>query len=169
MSVAAINIADENMKTVPDHVRREQTQTLQELRSSVCFCPHGINERPFYIEIGLHDHRLILTFSAQPIMPLKTEVEPANENAYLNSFVLALKPYRRIIQDYFLMIESYQKARISASADKLEAIDMARRGLHNEGAELLMDRLYGKIELDFDTARRLFTLICTLTRQQAVM
>jgi len=76
--------------------------------------------------------------------------------------VLSLKPYRRLIQDYFLMLESYEQARHSATRDKLEAIDMGRRGIHNEGADLLLSRMESKITMDHETARKLFTLICVL-------
>lgn len=77
--------------------------------------------------------------------------------------ILALspRPYRKLIQDYFMMVESYEQVRIE-SPYKLEAIDMGRRGIHNEGARLLRERLKDKIELDFETARRFFTLICVL-------
>ena len=76
--------------------------------------------------------------------------------------ILALGPFRRIIKDYYMICESYYEAIRSASPAQIEAIDMGRRGLHNEGSQTLMDRLDGKIEVDFDTARRLFTLVCVL-------
>jgi uncharacterized protein (UPF0262 family) len=75
---------------------------------------------------------------------------------------LSISPFRRIVKDYFLICESYHAAIKTATPSQIETIDMARRGLHNEGSELLMQRLKGKIELDFDTARRLFTLVCAL-------
>jgi uncharacterized protein (UPF0262 family) len=75
---------------------------------------------------------------------------------------LALAPFRRLVKDYFLICESYFQAIRSAPRSQIETIDMARRGLHNEGSELLRERLAGKIEVDFDTARRLFTLVCVL-------
>ena len=76
--------------------------------------------------------------------------------------ILSLTPFRRVIKDYFLICESYYNAIRSASPSQIEAIDMGRRGLHNEAAQLLIDRLEGKITVDFDTARRLFTLISSL-------
>ena len=76
--------------------------------------------------------------------------------------MLPLSPFRRIVKDYFTVCESYFQAIKSASPSRIEAIDMGRRGLHNEGSDLLRSRLDGKIEIDFDTARRLFTLICVL-------
>jgi len=76
--------------------------------------------------------------------------------------ILSLTPFRRVIKDYFLICESYYNAIRSASPSQIEAMDMGRRGLHNEAAQLLIDRLEGKITVDFDTARRLFTLISSL-------
>ncbi|MHB2165744.1 UPF0262 family protein [Alsobacter sp. R-9] len=76
--------------------------------------------------------------------------------------ILSLAPFRSVVKDYFLVCESYYAAIRTASAAQIEAIDMGRRGLHNEAATILMERLDGKIEVDFDTARRLFTLITAL-------
>jgi uncharacterized protein (UPF0262 family) len=73
-----------------------------------------------------------------------------------------MTPFRRIVRDYFLICESYFEAIRHASTQQIEAIDMGRRGLHNEGSEILKERLAGKIEIDFTTARRLFTLLCAL-------
>jgi uncharacterized protein (UPF0262 family) len=75
---------------------------------------------------------------------------------------LSLTPFRRVVKDYFTMCESYYSAIRTESPAKIEAIDMGRRGLHNEGSELLIERLKDKVAVDFDTARRLFTLICAL-------
>lgn len=77
--------------------------------------------------------------------------------------ILSLSPYRRLIHDYFLMIESYEQVRIEGNLQKLEPIDMARRGLHNEAADMMRERLRDRIDIDHDTARRLFTLVCALT------
>jgi uncharacterized protein (UPF0262 family) len=77
-------------------------------------------------------------------------------------FVLSLSPFRRVVRDYFMICESYHQAIRQATPTQIEAIDMGRRGLHNEGSRLLETRLEGKVKLDFDTARRLFTLICAL-------
>ena len=75
---------------------------------------------------------------------------------------LSMSPFRRIVKDYFMICESYYQAIRTATPSQIETIDMARRGLHNEGSELLRERLTGKVEVDFDTARRLFTLVCVL-------
>jgi uncharacterized protein (UPF0262 family) len=75
---------------------------------------------------------------------------------------LSMTPFRRIVKDYFMICESYFQAIRTATPSQIETIDMARRGLHNEGSEILMERLKGKAEMDFNTARRLFTLVCVL-------
>ena len=75
---------------------------------------------------------------------------------------LSLTPFRKMVKDYFMMCESYYQAIRTSTPSQIEAIDMGRRGLHNEGSELLMERLKNKIDMDFDTARRLFTLITVL-------
>ncbi len=80
----------------------------------------------------------------------------------LETFVLPLSPFRRTVRDYFAICDSYFKAIRAATPSQIETIDMARRGIHNEGAELLIERLAARVEVDFDTARRLFTLICVL-------
>ena len=80
----------------------------------------------------------------------------------LMTHVLSLTPFRRVMRDYFMICESYYEAIRTASPTQIEAIDMGRRGLHNDAAELLTERLQGKVELDFNTSRRLFTLIAAL-------
>jgi uncharacterized protein (UPF0262 family) len=76
--------------------------------------------------------------------------------------LLSLTPFRRIVKDYFMICDSYYAAIRTATPDRIEAIDMGRRGLHDEGSRILMERLDGKVTVDFATARRLFTLICVL-------
>lgn len=84
------------------------------------------------------------------------------DKSLLETYVLGLARFRRPIKDYFAICDSYYQAIRSSTAQQIETVDMARRGLHNEAAELLKERLEGKIAVDFDTARRLFTLICVL-------
>ncbi|MGO4572884.1 UPF0262 family protein [Microvirga sp. 2TAF3] len=104
---------------------------------------------PYLLHIGLVEKKLCFEVRAQDGAPLVTHH-------------LSLTPFRRTIRDYELICDSYYKAIRDASAAQIEAIDMGRRGLHNEAAELLMKRLEGKLILDFDTARRIFTLIFAL-------
>jgi uncharacterized protein (UPF0262 family) len=93
----------------------------------------------------------------------KLAIEIRTENGQpVITHILSLTPFRRVVKDYFMVCESYYAAIRTASAAQIEAIDMGRRGLHDEAATLLMERLDGKVEIDFDTARRLFTLIMAL-------
>lgn len=85
-----------------------------------------------------------------------------DEKNPLYSFRLAMSPFRRIVREYFAICDSYYEAIKSASPSQIEAIDMGRRGLHNEGSELLQERLAEKVSIDHQTARRLFTLVCVL-------
>lgn len=104
---------------------------------------------PYRLLLSLANRRLIFDIRTENDEPLITHA-------------LSLTPFRKIVKDYYLICDSYHQAIRSASPSRIEAIDMGRRALHNEGSEILKERLAGKIELDIDTARRLFTLICVL-------
>jgi uncharacterized protein (UPF0262 family) len=104
---------------------------------------------PYTLHLSLAESRLVLTIGDSAGKPI-THV------------MLSLSPFRRIVKDYFLLCESYYQAIKTAPPSRIEAIDMGRRGLHDEGSRLLMERLKGKIATDIATARRLFTLICAL-------
>lgn len=104
---------------------------------------------PFHVKMRLEDNRLAID--------LKTEKGEA-----LKTIVLPLSPLRRVIKEYFIVCDSYYEAITIAKPQQLEAIDMGRRTLHNEGSTILLERIADKIEIDFETARRLFTLICVL-------
>ncbi|QQG36994.1 MAG: UPF0262 family protein [Micavibrio aeruginosavorus] len=129
----------------------EQRQALEQLENQSHFQPCNDNQGPYHVRLSLQNGYLVVDLQNSLTQPLQT-------------LALSLRPYRRIIQDYFLMIRSYEQARLTAGPEKLEAIDMGRRGIHNEGAQMLLDRLEGKIEMDFETARKFFTLICVLHR-----
>jgi uncharacterized protein (UPF0262 family) len=107
------------------------------------------NGGPYTLHLSLADNRLVFT------------VGDTNRNPIVH-VMLSLSPFRRLVKDYFLMCESYYDAIKTAPPSRIEAIDMGRRGLHDEGSQLLMERLKGKIQIDKATARRLFTLICAL-------
>lgn len=104
---------------------------------------------PFKIELSVEEGRLAISISRE-------------DDSLLETYVLGLGRFRRPIKDYFAICDSYYQAIRAATPQQIETIDMARRGIHNEAAELLKERLVGKIDIDFDTARRLFTLICVL-------
>jgi uncharacterized protein (UPF0262 family) len=104
---------------------------------------------PYRLRIGIFEQRLVF------------DVRDEGDTK-LRDIVLSLTPFRKVVKDYFLVCESYYAAIKKLSPSQIEALDMGRRGLHNEGSELLRERLDGKIEIDLGTARRLFTLICAL-------
>ena len=104
---------------------------------------------PYRLMLRVEEGRLIFEISREDGSPLE-------------AIILGLGRFRRPIRDYFAICDSYYQAIKTSTAQQIETVDMARRGLHNEAAEMLMDRLDGKIAVDFDTARRLFTLICVL-------
>ncbi len=104
---------------------------------------------PYRLKLSLAESRLVFAVSRE-------------DGASVVTHILSLTPFRRIVKDYYMICESYYDAIRSATPSHIEAIDMGRRGLHNEGSQTLLDRLSGKIDIDFDTARRLFTLVCVL-------
>jgi uncharacterized protein (UPF0262 family) len=104
---------------------------------------------PYRVALSLREHNLVFAIQNQ-------------DDTKQAEISLSMRPFRRLIKDYFLICDSYFQAIKSASPSRIEAIDMGRRGLHNEGAEKLVDALADKIEIDDETARRLFTLICVL-------
>ncbi len=132
-------------------MQHERLQALKDLNAQSHFQPLNDNHGPYKVKLSLQKGYLVMDLQNSETQDLQT-------------MALSLRPYHRIIQDYFLVIRSYEEARSHAGPEKLEAIDMGRRGIHNEGAQLLKDRLEGKIEMDFETARKFFTLICVLHR-----
>ena len=130
-------------------VEHERAVAIFDLIEENHFAPVGEHGGPYSLHLGIEENRLVLD--------IRTE-----EDTPLGKVILALSPFRRIVKDYFTVCESYYHAIKTASPSQIEAIDMGRRGLHDEGAELLRQRLAGKIDVDSGTARRLFTLICVL-------
>lgn len=136
-------------RSTPD-IEHERAVAIFDLIEENSFYPVGDEEGgPYKLIISLIERRLIFSIMR----------ENGDEVA---THILSLTPLRRVVRDYFLICESYYEAIRTASPSKIEAIDMGRRGLHNEGSQTLQNRLDGKIEMDFNTARRLFTLVCVL-------
>ena len=108
---------------------------------------------PYRLALSVEEGRLIFAIAREDGTPLE-------------AVILGLGRFRRPIREYFAICDSYYQAVRSATADQIETVDMARRGIHNDAANQLIERLEGKIEVDFDTARRLFTLICVLHIKQ---
>jgi uncharacterized protein (UPF0262 family) len=130
-------------------VEHERAVALFDLLEDNDFALVGGEPGPYKLHVGIFEQRLVLA------------VHDAHDRK-LRDIVLSLTPFRKVVKDYFLVCESYYAAIKKLSNTQIEALDMGRRGLHNEGSELLRERLDSKIELDLDTARRLFTLICAL-------
>jgi uncharacterized protein (UPF0262 family) len=135
-------------RSTPD-VEHERAVAIFDLVEENSFEPIGHAGGPYCLKLSLVESKLVLRITT----------ETGEEVAV---HILSLTPFRRIIKDYFMICESYYDAIRSSTPSRIEAIDMGRRGIHNEGSQTLMDRLGGKILVDFDTARRLFTLVCVL-------
>lgn len=130
-------------------VEHERSVAIFDLLDGNVFAPVGDFAGPYHLHLGLEENRLAFDIRSE-----------AGEE--LTKVVLPLTPFRGIVKDYFTVCESYYAAIKRSSPTQIEALDMGRRALHNEGSQLLAERLEGKIGLDLNTARRLFTLICVL-------
>ena len=143
-------VLDETIgRSTPD-VEHERAVAIYDLIEDNSFQPVGdAGGGPYKLKLSQVESRLVFSVTREDSAPVITHI-------------LSLTPFRRVIKDYFLICESYYEAIRTSTPSQIEAIDMGRRGIHNEGSETLRERLAGKIDVDFDTARRLFTLICVL-------
>lgn len=148
--ICKIDLDDASIIRRTPEVEHERAVAIADLLEGNHFRPTELSQDgPYSLFISVRDNRLGLYISCEGLCdPYKIS--------------LSLAPFRGIIKDYFLICESYFDAIKHATPQKIETIDMARRGIHNEGCELLQSLLKGKVELDFETARRLFTLVCVL-------
>jgi uncharacterized protein (UPF0262 family) len=144
----SVTLDDASIGRASPDIEHERAVAIYDLVEESHF---ALKERPgpYRLILLLSERRLIFDVRSDNGQPLMTHA-------------LSLTPFRRIVKDYFLVSDSYRQAIRFGSPSRIEAIDMGRRALHNEGSEALRARLRGKVELDFDTARRLFTLICVL-------
>lgn len=147
--IADIRLDERTVKYRSPDVEHERAVAIYDLLEENYFAPAGLDAGPYGLHLSIEETRLVF------------DIRNADDES-LQTISLSLAPFRRIIKDYFTVCESYFTAIKTASPSRIEAIDMGRRGLHNEGSDLLRDRLNGKIEIDLNTARRLFTLICVL-------
>ena len=149
-----IELDDSNLPPPTPEVEQERRVAMFDLLEENSFDlvsrdDRPVPEGPYKLFLSVRERRLVFE--------IKTEAnDPAGE------FHLSLWPFRQVVKDYFLICESYFDAVKTAAPSQIETIDMARRGIHNEGANVLQERLEGKAVVDHDTARRLFTLICVL-------
>jgi uncharacterized protein (UPF0262 family) len=141
---------DESLRGIPSaDVEHERKVAIYDLLEDNAFEVIGHQRGPYRLKLSILDKRLVF------------DIEDC-DGSQCAIIGLALAPFRRIVKDYFLICESYYQAIRTAPRSQIETIDMARRGLHNEGSDVLRKRLAGKIDVDNDTARRLFTLVCVL-------
>jgi uncharacterized protein (UPF0262 family) len=146
--LVAVTLDDSSIGRAPPDIEHERAVAIYDLVEENSFALDG-HPGPYRLVLSHVDKRLVFDIRSESGEPLVAHV-------------LSLTPFRKVVKDYFLICESYHQAIRSGSPSRIEAIDMGRRGVHNEGSQLLIERLKGKIELDFDTARRLFTLVCVL-------
>jgi uncharacterized protein (UPF0262 family) len=135
-------------RSSPD-IEHERAVAIYDLLEDNSFAPVNHDGGPYALHLSITENRLVFDIRQE-------------DGAPVMAHLFSLTPLRRIVKDYFMICDSYYKAIRTSTPSQIEAIDMGRRGLHNEGSELLMERLKEKISVDFDTARRLFTLICVL-------
>jgi uncharacterized protein (UPF0262 family) len=143
----SVELDEESLAAVSRDQEQERQIAIFDLLEDNYFAPEGAETGPYELRMGLVENRLML------------DVRGSN---YERRHILSLSPFRTLIKDYFLICESYYQAIRNSTPSQIEALDMGRRGLHNEASELLQARLAGKIDTDLDTARRLFTLMCAL-------
>ena len=147
--LVAVTLDDASIgRGTPDQ-EHEREIAIYDLIEENKFALPGHDGGPYALMVALHDSKLAFD--------IRTE-----DGEKIVTHILSLTPFRRILKDYFMVCESYYAAIRTSTPQQIEAIDMGRRGLHNDGARLLCERLEGKIECDYDTSRRLFTLVTAL-------
>src|SRR5471032_1762865 len=132
-----------------EDVEHEREVAIYDLLEQNVFAPVGHDGGPYALHLSINSNRLVFNIRLQDGTPVMAHL-------------FSLSPLRRIVKDYYLICDSYYQAIRTATPDKIEAIDMGRRAIHNDGSHILIERLKDKVTVDLDTARRLFTLICVL-------
>jgi uncharacterized protein (UPF0262 family) len=147
--LVAVTLDESSIGRSSSDVEHERAIAIYDLIEENSFEPVGYRGGPYVLHLGLEDNRLVFDIRHSDGKPVIAHL-------------LSLTPFKRIVKDYFLICDSYYAAIRTAPPDRIEAIDMGRRGLHDEGSHILQDAIKRKIKVDFNTARRLFTLICVL-------
>jgi uncharacterized protein (UPF0262 family) len=147
--IAQITLDERTVVRRNANVEHERAVAISDLLDDNSFALASGVAGPFHVHLGIEENRLVLDVRSAKGKPLERVVLPLNT-------------FRSIVKDYFLICESYYNAVRSANPARIEAIDMGRRALHDEGSELLRERLAERVRVDFNTARRLFTLLCVL-------
>jgi uncharacterized protein (UPF0262 family) len=147
--LVAVTLDEETIGRSNPDIEHERQVAIYDLLEQNSFAPVGHADGPYELRLSITGNRLVFdirTKDGEPVM----------------AHLLSLSPLRRIVKDYFTVCDSYYQAIRTATPDKIEALDMGRRSIHNDGSRILIERLKDKVKLDIDTARRLFTLICVL-------
>ena len=152
--ICAIDIDEKGLARPTAEIEQERKVAIFDLLEDTSFALPVREDRavlpgPYRLGLAIRDGRLVFDLSTEAAQKV-------------GEFHLSLGPFRQVVKDYFQICESYFEAVKRLPPSQIEAIDMARRGIHNEGARVLQERLEGKAEVDIHTARRLFTLICVL-------
>ena len=147
--LAAVTLDEASIGRSNRDVEHERAVAIYDLIADNTFKPLGHEGGPYALQLGISGNRLVFDIRATDGTPVIAHM-------------LSLAPFRRIVKDYFTVCDSYYAAIRTATPDRIEALDMGRRALHDEGSHIVMERLKRKAEIDFDTARRLFTLITVL-------
>jgi len=147
--IAKISLDEQSVIRRSPQVEHERKVAIYDLLEDNTFILTDGQEGPYSLHLGIEDNRLIFDVRDEAEKKIKRIILPGSS-------------FRRVVKDYFLIVESYFNAIKTKAPSQIEAIDMARRGIHNDGADLLMERMASDVEMDKDTSRRLFTLVCVL-------
>lgn len=147
--LAAVTLDEGSISRSNPDIEHERAVAIYDLIEDNVFAPLGHEGGPYALHLSMAESRLVFDIRLADGTPVVAHY-------------FSLTPLRRIVKDYFMICDSYYQAIRTATPSQIEAIDMGRRGLHDEGSRILMERLRRKVKVDFDTARRLFTLICVL-------
>ena len=148
--LAKVELDSASLGAASPEIEHERQVAIFDLVERNEFHPEGSERGPYDLTLGCEENRLVFAVSGPD---------------YARRHMLSLTPFRGVLKDYQIVCDSYYEAVRGASTSQIEAIDMGRRGLHNEGADLLISRLQGKIAMDHETARRLFTVVYALQRR----
>ena len=147
--LVAVTLDEETIGRSNPDVEHERQVAIYDLLEQNFFAPVGHSDGPYELRLSITGNRLVFDIRTQGGKPVVAHL-------------LSLSPLRRIVKDYYTICDSYYQAIRTATPEKIEALDMGRRSIHNDGSRILLERLKDKVKLDTDTARRLFTLICVL-------
>jgi uncharacterized protein (UPF0262 family) len=147
--LVSVILDEESIGRSNEDIEHEREVAIYDLLEENTFAPTGHAGGPYALHLSVNGNRLVFDIRLEDGTPVMAHL-------------FSLSPLRRIVKDYYIICDSYYSAIRTATPDKIEAIDMGRRAIHNDGSHILMERLEKKVRIDLDTARRLFTLICVL-------